>query len=357
MNQPSSNQPSFLPITLTFIGLAIVVTGLLAWRLISMLPESHETVGDGETVESYGFDLSNLTVDRAKLYAAGIPKDYIKALVDPPTMTVDDVTALNEAKRGKYLVSGDRVIGVTINGEARAYPLRILNYHEIVNDTVGGEPIAVTYHPICDSAVVFERTIGDEVLEFGVSGLLYNSNLVMYDRQEKASDERLWCQLLGRAITGKATQTTQTLKIVHFSLISWAEWKKQHPQTKVLKPDPQREAQYKKTSYQSYFGSDILRFPAEPLPELENGLKYKTPVVVVLVGNERRVYTYQAIQSRLNNDNLWHDEIGGNSVTFMYYDDPETVTVQSNQDKQHVDVLYCFWFAWYALYPESELVR
>jgi hypothetical protein len=100
-------------------------------------------------------------------------KDALQALVDPPTVAGSDIKRINADQRGKFLVSSDRVIGVSLNGAHRAYPLQVMNCHEIVNDTLGGVPIAVTYNPLCDSVVVFERELDGETLVFGVSGLLY----------------------------------------------------------------------------------------------------------------------------------------------------------------------------------------
>ena len=114
---------------------------------------------------------------------------------------------------GRFLVPGDLVIGLSLHGEARAYPLEILALHEVCNDTLGGEPILVTYQPLCDSAVVFERRVDGHTREFGVSGLLYNSNLLMYDRHpEQPQDESLWSQLQFRALAGPAAAQHATLR-------------------------------------------------------------------------------------------------------------------------------------------------
>ena len=117
------------------------------------------------------------------------------------------VPRINKAQRGKFLVPRDDVIGVVVNGQARAYPVRFMIWHEIVNDTLGGVPIAVTYNFLTDSVAVFERTIGDEVHTFGESGLVYRSNLVLYDRRPGQRGESLWSQMGERAIAGPASGT------------------------------------------------------------------------------------------------------------------------------------------------------
>ena len=109
-----------------------------------------------------------------------------------PSLTNPKLLTVSEAI---YLEDHDRVIGVRFGGEARAYPLRVLNWHEAVNDTVGAKAIAVTYCPLCDSSLVFDRDVGGEVREFGISGKLWNSNVLLYDRQKDSRQESLWSQL------------------------------------------------------------------------------------------------------------------------------------------------------------------
>ena len=128
-----------------------------------------------------------------------------------------------------YLPGPRGSVTVTLNGESRAYPLLVMQCHEIANDTLGGVPIAVTYNPLCDSVVVFDRRVGDEVLEFGVSGLLYSSNMLMFDRRPDALGESLWCQLLGRAISGPLVDTP--LAVLDAAVTDWAGWLADHPGT------------------------------------------------------------------------------------------------------------------------------
>ncbi len=144
-------------------------------------------IGDGRHVASYGFTLEPCLVPRALLVASGMPKDGLAALVDPPVWTGLQADAARVG-HGRFLVPSDRVVGVRLGGAARAYPLRMLVWHEVVNDTLGGVPIAVTYDPLCDSAVAFRREVRGETLAFGVSGLLFDSNLVLYDRRAAAGE-------------------------------------------------------------------------------------------------------------------------------------------------------------------------
>ena len=197
------------------------------------------------------FDLSKATVPVEEIHSGGPPKDGIPALSKP---------RLIAAKAATYLAAGDRVIGVAIEGEARAYPIRILNYHEIVNDVLSGKPIAVTYCPLCDSAAVFDRETPRGLREFGVSGLLYNSNVLMYDRDEKA--ESLWSQLQTEAVAG--VQVHNRLKLLPLELTTWSDWQSRHPAATVLSPETGHQRDYSRSPYDSYFSTPQLMFPVEP---------------------------------------------------------------------------------------------
>ncbi len=175
-------------------------------------------VGDGKHVESYGFALANLTVPRDMVVASGMPRDGLAPLVLPPLLTPARVDSLNRAIRGKYLTPDDRVIGVVLAGVARAYPVRVLDWHEVALDTLGGVPVAVCWHALSGAAVVLDRRQGAQVLTFGVSGLLYNSHHLLHDRQS----ESLWAPLLARAVAGPAAG--DTLALLPHTLMRWDDW-------------------------------------------------------------------------------------------------------------------------------------
>jgi Protein of unknown function (DUF3179) len=142
--------------------------------------------------------------------------------------SIDSPCFESPAAAGTLLHENALVIGVERNGDARAYPIDLLSYHEVVNDSVGGVPIAVTWCPLCASAVVYERTVEGRVLEFGVSGFLYRANLMLFDRKTGS----LWSQLLGGAVTGPMRGSR--LREAPFVQQTWAAWREDHPQTKAL---------------------------------------------------------------------------------------------------------------------------
>ncbi len=333
---------------------AAVTIAITVWALAGAFARQRTPLlGDGRTVETYGFDLTPCLVARDQLVAAGMRKDALRSLLDPPVVAGRDMVGINKRQRGNFLVSTDRVIGVTVNGASRAYPLQILNCHEVVNDTLGGVPIVVTYNPPCDSAVAFKRTVGGETLEFGVSGLLYNSNLLMYDRREGGAGESLWSQLLGRAIAGPAAADDRRLTMINTALVAWADWLDAHPDTTVVDRDPKMIKRYKQTSYDGYFQSARLRFPVDPLPP-DGGPRAKDRVVIVSTDTARAVYPLAAIAGQAADDGSLQTTLNGTDLHFRYRADPETVAVNAGGDTP-ITTVHSFWFAWHAMHPDDEL--
>ncbi len=280
---------------------------------------------------SFNFELATIPV--TEIFSGGPPKDGIPALSKPRMV---------KAPAAGYLKPDDRVIGVFMADEARAYPLRILNYHEIVNDQVGDMPIAVTYCPLCDSVSVFDRTTPRGVREFGVSGLLYNSNVLMYDRSDQP--ESLWSQLKSTAVTGP--QVGNQLQLLPCELTIWSDWQTHHPSTLVLSNETGHQRDYSNTPYRSYFDSPSLMFPAQPL---DDRLPNKEKVLGVIVGEESRAYP----SSEFSEDRQRvKDEINGKRVVIEF--DPSTGSLRVAEADAGVQWMYSFWFAWHAMYPETK---
>jgi len=325
------------------VGLVLVV---VAWRVLPLLGTSSRAIGDGQHVESYGFSMAGLNVPRDLLAAAGFPKDGMPALVDPGAMPGSGVVPLNESRRGKYIVTTDRIVGVVLGGEARAYPVRLLNWHEVINDTLGGIPIAVTYHPLCDSVVVFDRRIGDEVLEFGISGLLFNSNQLLFDRRDDPAEESLWSQLLARAVAGPAAQDRLTLDILPSSVARWDRWLELYPETTVIDPDPDLVKRYERDPYGNYYLTGQPRFPVDPLPPEGDG-KLMQPVVVVENAEGQWVH---ALTEQSASTGAWSEPLPG--VRFLAETDGVTTTFVLEAEPG-TRVFHSLWFAWYAHHPET----
>ena len=180
-------------------------------------------------------------------YVDGIPP------LDQPTMIA--------AAAADYLRDDDLVFGVEIGGDARAYPLRILGWHEMLNDVVGGVPVALAYCPLCGSGVLYETQLEGRAdpLLFGSSGLLYRSNKLMFDRQT----DSLWSQLTGEPVSGPMRDAGVRLMRRPMAVGRWADWRTKHPETTVLALDTGFTRNYGSgVVYRDYFASDALLYPA-----------------------------------------------------------------------------------------------
>jgi hypothetical protein len=274
----SSDRPTkHMRLTFTGGGWVLVLTGLICLTLVTwavapaLIRHANRPPGDGTNIESYGFDLSNLSVPRDLVVPAMIHRDMAPALMNPTASSADvakdnrweTMQKANDPKYGKYLVPSDLVIGVIVNGEARAYPIQNMYVHEIVNDTLGGVPIAVTYHWPCDSVAVFDRRVAENILTFRVSGLVYNSNLLMFDE----GSESLWSQLLAHAVSGPLAD--HHLQRINAQLQRWEDWSQLHPNTTVLNRELHLSQRYKKATPTSYLQHDELLFPVRPLPDTD----------------------------------------------------------------------------------------
>ena len=177
--------------------------------------------------------------------SGGPPPDGIPPIDQPKFVRVGDVD---------FLADNEPVLALEIDGDARAYPVQIMTWHEIVNDTVGGVPVTVSYCPLCNSAVAYDRRLGDLVLDFGTSGLLYNSALVMYDRQT----ETLWSHFTGEGVIGELTG--EDLQVFPVATVSWATFRDADPDGVVLSRDTGFDRDYGRNPYPGYDDVDGVPF-------------------------------------------------------------------------------------------------
>ncbi len=247
--------------------LAALVAGAFLARMIlpSIGAGAATPVGDKKHAASYGFDLGNLQVPADTLVPGNMPKDGIPVLDRPALLTPAEVLRRNDEQRGKYLVPGDWVLGLSVGGEYRAYPIRVLNWHELVNDRLGGRPVAVAFNPLSFTAAAFDRERNGEVLTFGVSGLLWNSSMLLYDRREDGVGESLWLPLWALPVAGPAVEDgAGGLKVLPLSLTTWGDWVREHPGTTVPAGAPNRRKNYGMDPYGPYYQRGIPRFPVSP---------------------------------------------------------------------------------------------
>jgi hypothetical protein len=322
----------------------------------------------------------------------GASEDGIPAIVDP--VFAADWSAVDDS-----LSDDSRVIGVVRDGDARAYPLAVLNWHEIVNDTFD-VPILVTYCPLCGSGVVADRRVEGETAVFGVSGLLWNSDLVMYD----TVTDSLWSQLLGTAIRGPATGTE--LSLLPAAMATWGEWRAEYPETRVLLPPPEsntvrgrrQSRDYDRDPYAGYsrsarigigyndFSDDRLdpkasvvgvysdgvarAYPLEDVWEagVVNDTVGDLPVVVsasvngTLVAYDRRVdgetLTFERVPPQATDESTADTTPvlrAGDSTWALLSGEGRSGPLADTRLRRANDRSQLFWFAWADFHPETEI--
>jgi hypothetical protein len=277
-----------------------------------------------------GFDLRPASIPAAEILPGGPPRDGIPALDAPHTVSAQEAPWKEE----------EMVIGVTWNGEARAYPLAVLVWHELVNDSVGGRPILVSYCPLCGTGIVFDRRREEVTLRFGVSGLLYKSDLLMFDRET----ESLWSQIEARAVTGP--RLGQRLSLVRSRMEPWGRWKAAHPATTVLSTRTGHERPYGRAPYGDYADSERLVFPVS----FERRYHPKMPVVGLrLPDGPARVYPAEEVRRA---GGVVEESFEGRRVRIRYEPDAGVFRVSAPDD---VEVIEGYWFAWSAFHPESDV--
>ncbi|MGF1650579.1 MAG: DUF3179 domain-containing protein [Hyphomicrobiaceae bacterium] len=212
-------------------------------------------------------DFSRASINWREIRSGGPPKDGIPSIDRPRFMAVGEIRDLADV---------EAVVSLEIAGDARAYPVRILIWHEIVNDIVAGRPVAITYCPLCNSALVFDRTLDAEVLDFGTTGKLRNSDLVMYDRQT----ESWWQQFTGEAIVG--AMLGRELAMIPARLEAYADFKARHPDGRVLVPNDPLSRSYGQNPYVGY---DTAARPFLYDGALPDGIEPMARVVVVRPGS------------------------------------------------------------------------
>lgn len=283
-------------------------------------------------LENYnGFDVSNSLIPKEKIFSGGPPKDGIPAILNPK---------FENASNASWLKSSDLITGVEIEGVYKAYPLRILIWHEAVNDTVGDRPILVSYCPLCGSTLVFDREIGSKVLTFGISGLLYQSDVLFYDHQNQS----LWSQLEMKAISGpKAGTSIQVLPSV---LATWGEWEKKHPDTLVLSRDTGYLRDYNNMPYKGYEESQSIMFPID---NKDDRYHPKEKVLVVIsTDNTAKAYAFKELSKAKKPLN---DKVGNEEITIKF-EDGNFVSAYNNSGGP-VKSFVTYWFAWYTFRPDT----
>lgn len=250
------------------------------------------------------------TIRLEEITWGGVPKDGIPALVNPKLVAPGHDDA-------KYLGPDELVFGVSINGDVRAYPLRMLDWHEMFNDVIGGVPVALAYCTLCGSGILFETEIAGRAapFEFGSSGFLYRSNKLMYDKATNS----LWNQFTGKPVAGDLVGSDIELKVRPVAITTWQKWLARHPDTTVLSLDTGFDRDYTPgRPYASYFNSPDLMFPAQIN---DTRLEPKDYVFALRLGTAEKAWSLNLFAEEM----VLNDTIGDQDVVLV--GDPDSRTV------------------------------
>lgn len=277
------------------------------------------------------FDVSNSTINVQEIHRGGPPRDGIPSIDNPK---------FDSPHLSGYMSNNRRVLGLTHNGESKAYPISIMNWHEIVNDTIGGMPVVVTFCPLCGTGVAFSAHAGGKRLNFGVSGLLYNSDVLLYDRET----ESLWSQLLFKSISGPMKGTK--LKLLPLEHTTWGDWRKRHPDTKILSENTGYRRDYYRDPYAGYENSEGIYFPVS---NKDPRYHPKERVLGIEINGESKAYPFAEL-SKTNG--TVSDNINGTPVTIHYSAKSHSAHIQG-ADGKNLPGITAFWFSWIAFHPDT----
>ncbi len=231
----------------------------------------------------------------------GVPVDGIPALESPP---------VREALHALDLDPAEPVFGVGLNGAHRAYPLRVLDWHELANDELGGVPIALAYCTLCGAGVVYRREVEGEATTFGTSGLLMRSNKLMFDRATRT----LWNQLTGEPVVGPLARSGAVLEVLPGVVTTWGAWRARHPDTTVLDLDTGHDRDYRPgAAYGEYFASAATMFPAHGADAGGSGPSAKDLLVAVRAGGAATAFPVERLRAR----GVWNHRVGATPVVVV----------------------------------------
>lgn len=264
-----------------------------------------------ESVKGWKTNIEKRSIDLDELISGGPPKDGIPALNSPKLISI------NEAKI--WLKFNEPVIALKIGDEARAYPLQILIWHEIVNDELGGESVIVTFCPLCYTAIAFDRKLDGKTYSFGVSGMLRHSDMIMFDRET----ESWWQQFSGEALVGDLAG--KMLKQFPSQIVSFEQFSNAFPNGKVLSRETGYDRQYGKNPYVGY--DDINKRPFLFRGEADKRLRPMEKIIAIEIDSKPKAYPYSITREKY----VLTDRIGSTDIVIFHSDG-----ASSALDKQQI---------------------
>jgi Protein of unknown function (DUF3179) len=278
------------------------------------------------------FNLSRHSVPPTAIISADESMAGINAITQPAFIT---------APKATFLALDDRVVGVIIKGSVRAYPLKVLTWHQVVDDSLAGNPIVVTYCPLTGSAIVYDRMLGKETVALGTSDRLYDSNLLFFDQATKS----LWSQIKGEAIAGPLTG--RRLNALPSVVTPWGVWKVYHPETLVLNASAADIQNFAHDSTGRYEQSQRILLPVSTL---DNRIAPKERVLGLSINGADEAFPFTSLGGAKPPVST---KVGGTPVTIVY--DAASKTAGAVIEGKHIAAYTGFWFAWATFHPNTTI--
>jgi len=294
------------------LRLIIVVSPIFVMQFLVTLSNVYS-----QQFQGWKTNITKNSVDLSELKSGGPPKDGIPSINNP--------VFISQTEANYWIGNSEPVIALELNDEARAYPLQILIWHEIVNDKIGDTPLLVTFCPLCYSAIVFDRRTDGETHEFGVSGFLRHSDMIMFDRKT----ESLWQQFTGEAVVGDYTGTN--LKILPSQIMAFEQFRELYPSGKVLSKKTGHSRPYGDNPYVGY--DDVDNTPLFMDKSLDNRLKPMEKVIGVRYDNQQRAYPYTLTQQK----KTINDKIGETPIVIFHIDGARSAMDAAQIDQSRKD--------------------
>lgn len=288
-------------------------------------------------VTKNGFLLDDALIPEDQILQGGPPRDGIPAIHDPVFIAGSDVSYLND---------NDRILGLEVDGHSKAYPIRILNWHEVVNDKINDVTFSVTYCPLCGTGVAFKGTNKSSEIKFGVSGLLYNNDVLLYD----LSTQSLWSQLLGKAISGE--RMGEELVKLPLEHTTWKAWQDKHPTSLVLSEKTGFSRDYDRDPYAGYASSATVYFPtSEKIPDRYHP---KEQIIGLQIGEEYIAFPFTELNK--NDQPVVEGQLNNQAYKLLWDKTNQSAAVYDNEQNL-IPVVQAFWFAWYTFHPQTSIFK
>jgi hypothetical protein len=295
---------------------------------------AYEQVPGRNVPRRNGFRLQNPQIPVPEIISGGPPRDGIPAILDP--------VFVSQAEADAFMEPDDIVLSVTHNGTTRAYPFRILNWHEVVNDQIDNFLFAATYCPLCGTAMVFDRVVNGRELTFGVSGLLYRDNVLMYDHQT----ESLWNQLALQAQTGTLFKTP--LRWIPSQQLRYSRWKERFPDGAVLSTETGFNRDYSRDPYTWVPNTDST---LSGVTDIRDDLPVKAWVFGILINGKAMAFPLEVLQQGSSFETVFQ----GVPLSVSYDPSASELTVTRTDTGDTVPAVQSFWFAWQGFYPQTAV--